>query len=149
MCFHQLCWDQFEVISPRSVFFNYARMRADKRVQYIERSNFTLLWPRQIYWPATVRPPLCSNDYWLLIDSFINCELLRLVPYHGVHVKTLSAGLLRSLRGRGWAAAAETEHRERNQKFPGRDFEVWLWLCHRSEARACWLALMLSMQTSD
>lgn len=108
MCFYQLCWDQFEVISPRSVF--QLCTRACRHVRCTERSNFTLLWPRQINWPPTVRPALCSNDYWLLIDSFINCELLWLVPYHRVHMKTFSAGFLRPLRGRGWAAAAETDH---------------------------------------
>lgn len=101
--------------------------RACRRVQCIERSNFTLLWPRQSYWPPTVRPALCSNDYWLLIDSFINCELLWLVPYRRVHAKTSSAGFLRPWRGRGWAAAAETDHRSEIKSSPVKTLQRRSW----------------------
>lgn len=60
-----------------------------------------------------VHPPLCSNDYWLLIDSFMRCELLWLVSYRGVHMKIWSVWFMSSFWfywGAQWTAARTKEN---------------------------------------
>lgn len=89
------------------------------------------------------RPP-CSNDYWLLIDSFIKCELLRLVPNRRVCVKTFSAGFWCSLCGYcaargGCCNWATTKGKIQNQSFFVWDIEVYH--THHKQVLCVWCLL--------
>lgn len=70
---------------------------------------------RAVLWTPIIHPPLCSNDYWLLIDSFMRCELLWLVSYRRVHMKIWSVWFMSSFWfywGAQWTAAAGWEQRK-------------------------------------
>lgn len=80
-----------------------------------------------------VHPPLCSNDYWLLIDSFMRCELLWLVSYRGVHMKIWSVWFMSSFWfywGAQWtAAASENKGKQHISSFQSKSLYFCLFHC--------------------